>query len=217
MSFVQTLATLAVGFAAARGWDKYQKMGGMAGVTEAMKGNPALAPMADAMAKMTGAAGKPADVTGGLTAMLGAMGSAAAAGMQNLGAMMDQMTGTNAASGAMEANARVMIRAMIMAAKADGTITPEERATIEAHLAEASAEERAFVAAAMDAPVDPVAFARDVADGARTQVYTAAATMARADTPAEAQFLAALGGAMGMDRSARAAIHASLGIAPPDA
>ena len=217
MSFVKTLALLGAGFAAAKGFDKYRAMGGMDGVRDAMKGNPALAPMAEAMAKMTGGAGKPADVAGGLSAMVGALGGAAAAGMQNLGAMVDQMTGTNAATAAMEANARTMIRAMILGAKADGVITDEERATIMAHLADATAEERAFVEAEMAAEADPVAFARDVAEGARGQVYAAAAAMARGDTPAEAQFLAALGGALGLDRATRAGIHAAAGLAPPAA
>jgi uncharacterized membrane protein YebE (DUF533 family) len=217
MSFVRTLATLAVGFAAAKGFDKYKSLGGMEGVKGAMKANPALAPMADAMDKMTGAGGKQGDLSGGLTAMLGALGGAAAAGMQNLGSMMDQMTGTNAATATMEANARLMIRAMIMAAKADGVITPAERAQIEAHLTDSTPEERAFVAAEMAAEADPVALARDVADGAKAQVYAAAASVARADTPPEQQFLAALGGALGLDRATRAAMHAQLGLSPPAA
>ncbi len=217
MSFVRTLAALAAGFAAAKGWDRYQKMGGMDGVAQAMKANPALAPVAEAMAKLTGAGGKPADVSGGLSAMIGAMGGAAAAGMTQLGQMLDQATGTGAATAAMESNARLMIRAMIMAAKADGVISAEERATIEQHLGDATPEERAFVEAELAAPVDPVAFARDVAEGARGQVYAAAAAMARADTDAERQFLSVLGGALGLDRNARAAIHATVGIAPPAA
>jgi uncharacterized membrane protein YebE (DUF533 family) len=217
MSFVRTLAALAVGFAAARGFDRYRAIGGMEGLRDAMQANPALAPMAEAMGRMTGAAGQPADLRGGLAAMLGAMGGAAATGMQNLGAMIDQMTGTGTATAAIEANARLMIRAMIMAAKADGAIGPEERAAIEAQLADASEEERAFVAAEMAAEPDPVALARDVAEGARAQVYAAAATVTRADTPAEQQFLAALGGALGLDRATRTALHAQAGIAPPAA
>jgi uncharacterized membrane protein YebE (DUF533 family) len=217
MSFVRTLATLAAGFAAARGLDKYRSMGGLEGVKGALKANPALAPMADALERMTGAGGKAGDRSGGLAAMLGALGGAAAAGMQNLGSMVDQMTGTGAATATMEANARLMIRAMIMAAKADGVITPEERARIEAHLTESTPEERAFVAAEMEAEADPVALAREVAEGARAQVYAAAASVARGDTPAEQQFLAALGGALGLDRATRAAMHAQIGLAPPAA
>ena len=45
MSFVKTLATLAIGFAAAKGFDKYRKMGGMDGVQDALRksGEPGLA------------------------------------------------------------------------------------------------------------------------------------------------------------------------------
>jgi hypothetical protein len=53
MSFVKTLATLAVGFAAAKGYDKYKDVGGMDGVKDAMKSNPALANMSEqALASM---------------------------------------------------------------------------------------------------------------------------------------------------------------------
>ena len=38
MSFMKTLASVAVGFAAAKGLEKYQKMGGMAGLQDMMQG-----------------------------------------------------------------------------------------------------------------------------------------------------------------------------------
>ena len=47
MSFVRTLATLAAGFAAAKGYDKYKDMGGMPGVQDAMRNNPQLNAMSD--------------------------------------------------------------------------------------------------------------------------------------------------------------------------
>ena len=60
MSFVRTLATLAAGFAAAKGVDHFRKMGGMAGVQEAMAGNPAMAGLAGQMGAMMEKMGIPA-------------------------------------------------------------------------------------------------------------------------------------------------------------
>lgn len=217
MSFVRTLATLAVGFAAAKGFDKYKQMGGMAGVQDALKKNPqtaGLAAQAEAMLGKFGGAAGAGGAAGGLLGTLGSMGAAASASVTG---MIDQMTGTTAATDAAEANARLMIRAMIQAARADGQITDAERAVIMEHLGESTPEERAFVEAEMLAPVDPMALARDTADAARLQVYTAAVMTVQTDTPAEAQFLSALAQGLGLDAPTVAGIHASMGKPAPKA
>jgi len=215
MSFMSTLTALAAGFAAAKGYDKYRDMGGMPGVKEALRANPALKGWLD---QAEGAAGKAgAQARAGFAGLIGALGGAAASGAQTMSSMLDQMTGTTAATQAMEANARLMIRAMIQAAKADGEISPEERATIEAHLSDASAEELAFVRAEMDRDVDPLALAADAGTEMRAQVYGAAAAMARYDTDAERQFLDTLASALSLDDATRRGIHAGIGMAPPQA
>lgn len=214
MSFVRTLATLAVGFAAAKGFDKYKQMGGMAGVQDALKQNPQTAGIASQVEAMMGKFGGGAGMggTGGLMATLGGMGAAASASVTG---MIDQMTGTTAATDAAEANARLMIRAMIQAARADGQISDAERAVIMEHLGDSTAAERAFVEAELMAPVDPMALARDTAEAARTQVYSAAVMTVQTDTPAEAQFLSALSQALGLDSGTVASIHAAMGKAAP--
>lgn len=221
MSFLRTMAALAAGFAAARGIDRYRAMGGLEGVkaalakSPAVAANPGLKKMLDGIGDLAGRG--QAAVQSGFAAVVGAAGGAAAAGAEGAAAITDALTGGRAATEAMEAGARLMIRAMAMAARADGAVTAEERAAIEAHLGEASAEERAFVEAALAAPVDPVALARDTGQAAAAQVYAAAAGLCRGDSAGEAEFLAALGGGLGLDRAARAAIHAGLGMAPPAA
>ncbi|GGE11185.1 Uncharacterized membrane protein YebE, DUF533 family [Gemmobacter megaterium] len=218
MSFVRTLATLAAGFAAAKGFDKYKQMGGMAGVQDALKKNPqtaGLAAQAEAMLGKLGGAG--AGGAGGLSGVLGALGGMGAAASANVTGMIDQMTGTTAATDAVETNARLMIRAMIQAARADGQITDAERAVIMEHLGESTPEERAFVEAEMMAPVDPVALARDTADVARAQVYSAAVTTIQGDSPAEAQFLATLARGLALEPATVAGLHASLGKPAPKA
>ncbi len=226
MSFVKTLATLAAGIAMAKGYDKYQKMGGMTGVQDALKSNPATANMAGQLGKMMeqlgvpGAAKSVSDAAGkgneaamaGFSKLIAAIGGAQAAGATQISAMIDSMTGTKAASTATEANAKLMIRAMIQAAKADGTIDDEERAKIMSALTESTPEERAFVEAELAAPVDPVALARETAEEARTQVYAAAASTVKVDGAAEEQYLSTLASSLGITADERARIDATIGL-----
>lgn len=215
MSFVRTLATLAAGFAAAKGFDRYKQMGGMPGVQDALKKNPQTAAMAAQAEALLGRLGGGAGATGGLGGLLGALGGMGAAASAGMTGMIDQMTGTTAATDAAETNARLMIRAMIQAARADGQVSDAERAIIMQHLGESTPEERAFVEAELMAPVDPLALARDTAEAARAQVYSAAAMTVQTDSPAEATFLGTLAKGLGLDAATVAGIHASLGKPAP--
>ncbi|RRH77309.1 DUF533 domain-containing protein [Falsigemmobacter faecalis] len=211
MSFVRTLATLALGVAAVKGYGKVKQAGGLGAVQDALKKNPQTAGLAEQAEQVLGRLGAGA---GGIVGTLTGMGAAAASGMTG---MIDQITGTSVATETAEANARLMIRAMIQAARADGVIDDEERAVIMDHLKEASAEERAFVEEQMSAPVDALALARDASDAVKTQVYSAAAMTVRTDGPSETQFLASLARGMGLDAATVAGIHLSLGKAAPKA
>ncbi len=219
MSFVRTLATLAAGVAAAKGFDKFRDMGGVAGVQKALQDNPMVAnnpQLKGLLDSMSGSAARGGETAqAGLAQLMAGLGTAAATGAGGAAAMLDSLTGSNAASSALEDNAKLMIRAMIMAAKADGHIDAGERARIEAHLTDATPEERAFVAAEMEGPVDVIGLAQQTGDTARAQVYSAAASMCRGDNPAEAQFLAALGGALQLDLATRQTLHAALGMPAP--
>lgn len=216
MSFVRTLATLAMGFAAAKGFTKYKDMGGMPGVKDALKNNPQTAGMAQQFEAMLGKLGGTAGAggAGGLAGMIGSMSAAATASVTG---MLDQLTGSTVATDTAEANARLMIRAMIQAARADGTIDDAERKAIMDHLVDATPEERAFVDAELQAPIDPLALARETADAARSQVYSAAAMTVRTDGDAEAKFLATLAQGLGLDAATIAGIHLSLGKPAPKA
>jgi uncharacterized membrane protein YebE (DUF533 family) len=209
MSFVRMVATLAAGFAAAKGLENYRAMGGMPGVTEAIRSNPALKGLIDS----AGAAGGQAQA--GLGGLMAALGGAAAGGAAAMAGAADQITGTTAATDAMESQARLLIRAMIQAARADGEIDADERARIESHIEDATDEELAFVRAEMARPVDAAALARDVGAAMRAQVYGAAAAVTRYDSAGEQDFVDALGRALGLDAAMRQGIHAGLGIAAP--
>lgn len=275
MSFMRTLASVAVGFAAAKGMEKYSQMGGMSGLQKMMEGgaeggaNPMAGmmdsltggagnPMADMMKSMTGGAGNPmagmmdsmtggagnpmADMMKGMTGgadnpmgdMLGKlMGGGqgnAAAGMAGLGGLMAAFQGAAKSAGAgaddmtqaffsgtpasvaMEENAKMMIRAMVQAAKADGEIDDEERAKILAQLEDVSAEERAFVEAELAAPLDPMRLATQAGDAVKAQIYATSLMAIKVDTRAEVSYLDQLAEVLGLSDQTRSQIHAAMGI-----
>ncbi|HRK43671.1 MAG TPA: DUF533 domain-containing protein, partial [Gemmobacter sp.] len=128
-----------------------------------------------------------------------------------VGALLGAITGTKNLGAAAEENAKLMIRAMIQAAKSDGEIDAAERETILSHLKDASDEEIAFVKAELEAPVDIAALATAVGEGARAQVYSAALMAITVDTEAERAYLQGLATALGLDAATVATIHAGAG------
>jgi uncharacterized membrane protein YebE (DUF533 family) len=235
MSFIKALATLAAGFAAAKGYDKFRQMGGMAGMEKQLRDSGQPGGIADQMGDMAEKMGLPggktavkdmfakygtkaADATGaaeaGLGSLMTSMQGAYASGAERVGEMMGAITGATPASPLVEENAKLMIRAMIQAAKCDGEIDPEERAKIMEHLASASAEEKAFVEEQMNAPLDLAGLAGATGDTMKAQVYSTSLMAMRPDNPAEQAYLKQLGDALGLDLAARNAIHASMGLGP---
>lgn len=237
MSFVKTLATLAVGFAAARGVDKFRQMGGMEGVQDAMKKmtggddgpvaqmNTQMEEMADKMGMTAGkealenmmgmfgeqTKGASDAAAAGMAGLVSAMTGAATAGAGGMSSMFEAMTAGTPIAAMAEENARLMIRAMIQAAKADGEIDEEEQAKILEHLADASEEEIAFVKAEMSAPMDVNALAMDTGEAAKAQVYSAALMAITVNTEPEKQYLRGLASALGLDDSKLNAIHEAMG------
>lgn len=231
MSFVRTLATLAVGFATAKGYDKYKDMGGMPGVKDAMRANPQLAQMSDQAFDIMDKMGLPtgqlksmrdqfmgqadsasAGAMAGLGGLMSALGGGMAGGAEQTSAMIDSLTGTSAATDAIEENAKLMIRAMIQAAKADGEIDADERAKIMEHLGEAGPDERAFIEAELDAPVDAMALANDTSQQMAAQVYATALMTIRVDNLQEADYINTLASGLGLSDESRARVHAAMGI-----
>jgi uncharacterized membrane protein YebE (DUF533 family) len=122
---------------------------------------------------------------------------------------------TAAEENAQQATARLMIRAMIEAAKADGEIDDDERARILGKLAESGADEaqRAFVLAEMQKPLDLDALVRDVPSReVGVQVYAASLLAINVDTPAEADYMQRLAAALGLDEAAVTGVHQALGV-----
>lgn len=232
MSFVKTLATLAVGFAAARGVQKYRELGGMEGVKGALKGAGEPGGVADQMGDFAEKLGVPGGkdavrdmfskfgnqavaateaTEAGLNNLMGAMTAAASTGAKGLGDMLQAATAGTPINTIMEEQAKLMIRAMIQAAKADGEVDADERAKIMDHLGDASEEEIAFVNAELDAPIDIAALASAAGDSAKTQIYSSALMAITVDSDAEKQYLRQLASALGLDAAKVAEIHAAMG------
>ncbi|MEM9973335.1 MAG: DUF533 domain-containing protein [Pseudomonadota bacterium] len=234
MSFVRTLATLAVGFAASKGYDKFKEMGGMAGMQQAMASNPALAGMTDQMGGMLEKMGVPGGAEGlksmvdqwtgasvqatdtaaaGMGGLMAALGGSAAAGATQASQMIDAFTGNTNATDSMEENAKLMIRAMIQAAKADGEIDEGERDRILEHMGDLDAEERAFIEAELAKPIDVHALAADTSDAMKAQVYAMSLMAVKVDTNSEANYLNGLADALALSEDTRARVHQSMGVA----
>ena len=104
-----------------------------------------------------------------------------------------------------------LLQAMIAAAKADGHVTPEERAAIDGQLGTLGlgAEAEAMIAAELDAPLDVgriAGLARSEAEA--TQLYAATLLVVDEQSPAEKGYLAMLAARMNMDQGLVDHLHA---------
>jgi uncharacterized membrane protein YebE (DUF533 family) len=128
--------------------------------------------------------------------------------------MMEAIFGQTPVADAMEQQAKLMLRTMIQAAKADGDIDPEEQAAILERLGDLNDEERAFVQAELNAAPDLPSLIKEAGDVGREQIYSTALATIRVDNPAEAEFLSKLASGLGLSQSQRDAIHARMGLPP---
>jgi uncharacterized membrane protein YebE (DUF533 family) len=114
------------------------------------------------------------------------------------------------ATGERNADAIVLIRAMIAAAQCDGRLDDDERTRILAATDGLSQTERAFVERELAAPqsIEQIAIASRSAIA--PDIYAAAAHAIVADSDAEQLWLARLGDALGLDTNARHSIEQRL-------
>jgi len=154
---------------------------------------------------------------GGLLESLGGAGGGAAAG--GLGGLLNgALNGeqpTQAPTQSQEETAKILIRAMVNAAKSDGQIDQAEQQKIVSNLGEeVSEEERNFVISEMQSPLDLAGFINEVPRGAEQQVYLMSLMAIDLDSQAEAQYLDKLREGFGMTQEASNAIHAQVGVPP---
>lgn len=114
---------------------------------------------------------------------------------------------------AQENLARILIQAMINAAKCDGNIDETERQKIVANLGdEANDEEQQFVLSEMKAPLDLEGFIKSVPRGAEMQVYMMSLVGIDLDSREEAQYLDKLRKGMDLSEEQANSIHQKLGV-----
>ncbi|RWR14684.1 DUF533 domain-containing protein [Paenirhodobacter populi] len=155
-----------------------------------------------------------AGAAGGLGGLLGGMLSGQGGG---LGGALDQALRNGGEPDAapapeQELAAAVLLKAMIQAAKADGQIDANEQARLMDKLGDVSAEERAFVQAELQAPVDPEGLAKLVPAGLESQAYMMSLMAIDLDNQAEAQYLDRLARALGLQPAEVNGIHDRLGV-----
>ena len=107
--------------------------------------------------------------------------------------------------------AKVMLRAMIMAAKSDGRIDAQENEKLLGQLGEITPEEMAFIERELARPVDAGALAREVPPGMGAQVYAMSLLAIDLDSRQEAAYLAELAQALRIDPADANAIHDRMG------
>ncbi|MEZ5538241.1 MAG: tellurite resistance TerB family protein [Thiolinea sp.] len=110
-----------------------------------------------------------------------------------------------------EQNAKLMIRAMVSAAKADGQLDEDEQRKITEHLADASPEEVEFVRQQIQAPIDIQALISDVPQGMEKQVYLMSLLGITLDTKEEAIYLDELARGLNISQEESNSIHEKLG------
>lgn len=184
-----------------------------------------------------GQSGGQSTSAGGLGSLLGGGAGGAAAG--GLGGLLESISGggtaqTSAPSSgslghllndslqgksipqpepAQEDQAKILIRAMITAAKSDGQIDEAEQQKIVSNLGdEVSDEERQFVLSEMKTPFDGQGFINSIPKGAGPQVYMFSLLGIELDSREEAQYLDSLRKGVGMSESQANDIHAQLGV-----
>ena len=113
-----------------------------------------------------------------------------------------------------EANnqAKLIIRAMINAAKSDGSIDQAEQNNIISKLGDVTQEEIDFIKQEFAAPLDVEGFARTVPNGMKEQIYAVSLTAIDLDKNSEAQYLADLAKGLGLSTHIANQIHDKFGV-----
>ncbi len=110
-----------------------------------------------------------------------------------------------------EEAAKLMLRAMIQAAKSDGRIDAHEKEKLLGKLGEITPQDMAFIESELARPLDPRGLARDVPPGMGEQVYAMSVLAIDLDNQQEARYLAELANALRLDPADANAIHDRMG------
>ena len=150
----------------------------------------------DLLSNLTGGSSSSSASAGGLGGLL----SAALAGKE-----------VETATPTQEEQAKILLKAMINAAKADGQIDKEEQAKIVEHIGDVSAEELEFVKSEMSAPLD-LEGVIESANGIEAEVYLSSLMTINLDSKEEALYLDKLAKGLKLSEDAVDAFHTKLGV-----
>ena len=109
-----------------------------------------------------------------------------------------------------EEQAKIILKAMINAAKADGNIDPDEQAKIIAHIGEVTPEEIEFVKSEMASPLDLQGVINS-ARGIEGEVYLSSLMTINLDSQEEAQYLDKLAKGLNISQQASNDFHQRVG------
>ena len=224
MSLLNMAAKVAIGYALAKGVQQVSRSGGLGKVMEGMKEQAAQAGagggglpggLGDIMSQIGGGAsgGQPGGL-GGLGGLLGGLAEAKSGNAGQGTSLEDLLSQDNPPEEPEEdAAGGLMIRAMIMAARADGEIDDTEKAKLLDTIGQGSSqEEMAFVQQAMQEPVSAETLAADTPKGLETQVYAMSVMAVEPDNRQEAQYLHNLASALGIGAATANDIHDKFGV-----
>ncbi|MEM9785749.1 MAG: DUF533 domain-containing protein [Pseudomonadota bacterium] len=232
MSLMNTVTKMAMGFAMAKGLDAIQKNGGLGNMLGGLTGGGTDGAQQAGLGGLLGQLGGGGTSGGGdLGSMFGQLsgGSAAAAGgLGGLGALLGGLATarSGAAGGGLAALlgqdnpteepdedevAKLMLRAMTQAARADGDLDQEEKAKLVELVREGEPGTMDVLQDILNEPVDAAKLAADTPKGLETQVYTMSVNAITPDNQAEGQYLHDLAGGLGIPPQTANTIHDSLG------
>ena len=237
MSLMNTVTKMAIGFAVAKGMQAVQKQGGIGSMMQSLGGGAPQAGSAGGLgdllgqlsgASAGGAAGGLGDILGQLTGG-GAATAAAAGGLGGLGGLLGSLAGArgDGAAGDFESLlnqdnpttepdeedvARLMLRAMTQAARADGDIDASEKAKLLEALRDGDPSDMDVVQQILAEPVSATSLAADTPPGLETQVYTMSLNAISPDNQAEAKYLHELAEGLRIQPQTANQIHDSLGV-----
>jgi len=110
-----------------------------------------------------------------------------------------------------EEQAKILLKAMINAAKSDGQIDQDEQAKIVKHIGEITPEELAFVKHEMSAPLDLEGVIEN-ATGIEAEVYLSSLMTINLDSKEEALYLDKLAKGLNISKEDADAFHEKLGV-----
>ena len=156
-----------------------------------------------------------------LPMILGSLMRGRGRGGGGLGGMLSSMFGGGDAQEMSDAerdeaddHATLLVRAMVNAAKADGQVDQEEIDNIVGRLGDVDDDEKVFLRAELQTPLDLAGYLRSVPEELSEEVYAFSLMGMRLDTQQEAQYLGQVAQGLNLDARTANAIHDKLGVPP---